>query len=63
MLVPNNNPKGYKQDGIFLLPFTFGSCVTIIDCIENIKIYVSDIEESYKDKIIGHLIYSGTEDL
>ena len=27
------------------------------------KLYVSDIEESYKDTIVGHLINSGTEDL
>ena len=27
------------------------------------KIYVSDIEESYKDTTIGHMINSGTADL
>ena len=26
------------------------------------KLYVSDIEESYKDTIIGHMGNSGTED-
>ena len=29
----------------------------------NIKLYVSDIQESYKDTIIGNLVNSGTEDL
>ena len=29
----------------------------------NIKVYVSDIQEPYKDTIIGHLVNSGTEDL
>ena len=27
------------------------------------KLYVFDIEESYQDTIIGHLVNSGTEDL
>ena len=46
-----------------LLISFFVQGATIIGCIANMKLYLSDIEESYKDTIIGHLVYSGTEDL
>ena len=35
--------------------FDFGECVTIIDCMESMKMFVSDIKESYKYTIIGHM--------
>ena len=31
--------------------------------LENLKLYLSDIWELYKDTIIGHLVNSGTVDL
>ena len=37
--------------------------VTIIDWLASMKLYVSGIEESYKDTIIGYLVNSGTADL
>ena len=43
--------------------FAFGEGVTIFDCIENMNIHVSNILESYKDRIIGHLINADTSDL
>ena len=60
MLVPNKNPQGYKEHIISFITFSFGEGVTIIDCIANMKLYVSDIGESYKDTIIGNLRNLGT---
>ena len=62
MLVPNKNPKGHKEHVIFIIDFALGEGITIIDLISNMKLYVSDIEESYKDKIIGHMVNSSTTD-
>ena len=58
---PKNKPKGYKEHIIFFIVFAFGEGVTIIDGIESMKLYVSDIEESYKYTIIGHLGNLATE--
>ena len=41
--------------------FDFGGGVAIIYWLANTSIYVSNIEESYEDTIIGHLGNSGTE--
>ena len=60
MLINNKNPQGYKEHVILFILFSFGEDVTIIDWIENMKLYVPNIEESYKDKIIGNLVNSGT---
>ena len=35
--------------------FSFVEGITIIDFLENMSSYVSDIMESYKDTIIGYL--------
>ena len=40
--------------------FDFIEGVTIIDCRENKKLYVSNAVESYKCTIIGHLGNAGT---
>ena len=40
---------------MLFIVFAFVEGVTIIDWLENMNMYVSDIEESYKDTIIGHL--------
>ena len=61
MLVPNRNPPGYKEHIIYLIEFSFGEGVTTIDCIKNMKLYVSDIVELYKETIIGHLGNPGKE--
>ena len=61
MLVPNNKPQGYKTNIVLFITFAFGEGVTIINWIANMKLYVSDIEESYKYTIIGHLGNSGPE--
>ena len=45
------------------IEFEFGEGVTIIDWIASMKLYVYDIEESYKDTIIGHMENSGTANL
>ena len=63
MLVPNKNPQGYKEHVISFIAFAFGEGVTIIYWITNMKLYVSDILESYKYTIIGNLVNSGTVDL
>ena len=63
MLVPNNNPQGYKEHVISNIDVAFGEGVTIIDSIENMKLYMSDIEESYKDTIIGLIGNLGKADL
>ena len=61
MFVPNNNPPGYKENAIYFIAFAFRKCVTIIEWIANMQIYVSDNEESYKYTIIAHLGNAGTE--
>ena len=53
--VPNNNPRKYKEHFILFNAFAFGEVVTIIYWLSNMNIYVSDLEELYKDTIIGHL--------
>ena len=63
MLDPNKNPQGYKEHIISFIDFDFGEGVIIIDWLANMKLYVTDIEESYKYTIIGHLGNSGTSDL
>ena len=45
MLVPNKNPKGYKEHTILFIVFAFGEGVTIIDWLANINVYISDIQE------------------
>ena len=55
MLVPDKNPQGYKYHVIWCIEFSFGEGVTIIDWLSSMKLYVYDIEESYKETIIGHL--------
>ena len=45
MLVPKKIPQGYKEHVISCIAFYFGYIVTIIDWIENMKLYVYDIEE------------------
>ena len=47
----------------FFISFAFGEGITIIDWLANMKLYVSDIEESSKDTIIRNLENSGTSDL
>ena len=63
MIVPNNNSQGYKEHVILFIFFAFGEVVIIIDWIASMELYVSDILESYKDTIIGHIGNSVTEDL
>ena len=43
MLVPNKNPQRYKERVILFISFTFGEGVTIIDLIEKMELYVSDV--------------------
>ena len=43
MLVPKNNPPGYKEHVLSFIMLSFGEVVTIIDWLENTKYYVSDI--------------------
>ena len=50
-----NTPQGYKEHVNYFIAFDIRECVTIIYCLENMKLYVSNIEESYKDTLIGHL--------
>ena len=45
MLVPKNNLQGFKEHVICFIDFYYGEGVTIMDWIENMKIYVSNIEE------------------
>ena len=63
MLLPSNNPQGYKEHVISFIDFNFGEGVTFTDWLAKTKLYVSDIEEYYKDTIFGHLGNSGTSDL
>ena len=58
MLVANKNPQGYKECVMYVTVFYFGYGDSIIDWLANIKLYVANIEESYKDTIIGHLVIS-----
>ena len=60
MLVPNKNPPVYKEHIIYFIGSAFGEGFTIIDWLANMKLYVSDIVEPYKDSIIGCLGNSGT---
>ena len=63
MLVPNKNQQRYKEHVISFIYLDFGEGVTIMYCIENMKLYVSDIEKSYKYTIIYHLRNSCASDL
>ena len=45
MLVNKKNPQGYKEHVIYFIKFSFREGVTIIDWMENMKLYVSDIAE------------------
>ena len=60
MLVLNRNPQGYKEYIIQFIDFAFGECVTTIYWLANMKPYFPDINEAYKNTIIGHLENSGT---
>ena len=63
MLVKYKNPQGYKEHVISFIEFSFGEVINITDWILNMKLYVSNIEELYKDTIIGDLVSSGAADL
>ena len=45
------------------IDFAFSEGVTIIYWLENMKLSVFNMEESYKDTIIGNMGNSGTSDL
>ena len=45
MLVKNKKPQVYNEHIISFIVFSFGEGVTIIDWIENMKLYVSEIGE------------------
>ena len=45
------------------IAFDFGEGFTILDCVENMKLYVYNIEESYEYTIIVNLVNSGTTNL
>ena len=60
MLFPKENPQVDKEHVISFIDFDFGEGATIFGYLENMKLYVSNIEEPYKDTIIGHLGNSGT---
>ena len=47
MFVPCNNLPGYTSHVIYLIVSAFVEDITIIDCLESMKPYVSDILESY----------------
>ena len=57
MSVPCNNEPIHKEHVIYIIVFSFEEDSTIIDCLENMNPYVSDIVESYKDTIISHLVH------
>ena len=59
MLVPNKNPRRYKEHVISFISFSFGEGAIIIEWIEKIKVYLYNIKESYKYIIIGHIVNSG----
>ena len=63
MLVPNHNPQLYKEHIVSFISFSFVEGVTIVDWISNMKLYLSNIYESYKDIIIFYLVNLGTGDL
>ena len=63
MLLPNNKKQGNKEHVISFIAFAFIEVVTVIDWIKSMKLYLCDIEESYKDTIIVHLGNAGTADL
>ena len=58
MLAPCKNPPGHKED-VILFVFHFLEGVTIVDWIENMNPYVSNIVKSYEDTIIGYMGKSG----
>ena len=55
LFISNKNPPVYKEYVIYFIVFAFGEGVTVIYLLENMKLYVSNIVESYEDTIIGHL--------
>ena len=55
MLVPNKNTIRYKEHETYFIAFDFRDVITIIYWPENMKFYVYDIVESYKESIIFHL--------
>ena len=63
MLVTNKKTQVYKEHVISFIDFAFGEGVTITYWTAKMKLYVSGIEESYKDTIIGLLENSGTKNL
>ena len=42
MMVPCKNPPGYNGDVIYSIVFEFGEEVTIVDCMGNMKLHVSN---------------------
>ena len=60
MLFSNHMLQGYKYHVILFIDFSFVEGVTIIYWLSTMKLYVSDIEKSYKNTVIGHLGNSGT---
>ena len=60
MIFSNKNPPVYKEHVIYFIAFSFETGVTIIDFMANMRIYVSEIVESYKDKTFGHFENAGT---
>ena len=61
MLIPNQNPQGDKEPAIYFIAFAFVEFVNIIYWLAKMNIYVSNIDKSYKDTIIGNIVNSGTE--
>ena len=54
MLITSKNSQGYKEQVILFIAFSFGQVVTINDWLAKMKLYMSDIEVSYKDTIVGN---------
>ena len=52
MFVPCNNPPGYKEHEFYFISFELGEVIPIINCMTNMRTYVSDIVESYKGAMI-----------
>ena len=60
MFAQNDNPQVYKEHVISFIDFDFGESVTIMQWLENMNLYGYDIQESYKETIIGHTGNLGT---
>ena len=44
LLVTNKHTQGYKEHVNYFIAFDIRECVTIIDCLEIMKLYVYDID-------------------